>query len=97
MRKILNRAFTLLILTGWLGLQATVVSHEYSNEHIESTGEHLCLTNIAHFDELIPQANLTDFFFVEFAIQDFTPQTVSLFYREQVSYHSPRAPPINHV
>lgn len=50
----LNSLKLLVLLLGWLSVQSAALSHEFSEEHMSSSADHLCLTQAVHLDDIVP-------------------------------------------
>ncbi len=71
-----------VLLLGWLSLQSAALDHEFSQDHWFAGSTHVCLTQAAHFDDLVPNCNTLEIitnehvssYSISFAREYYTPQ-----------------------
>ncbi len=90
----LNSLKILAILLGWLTVQSAVLSHEFSEEHWSSSASnHICLTQAAHLDDIVPSQYLAEV--ASFELELSKPESVihRIVILSPRSTVNPRAPP----
>ena len=92
----LNSLKILALLLGWLTVQSAALSHEFSEEHWSSGSNHICLTQAAHLDDIVPSQNLAEVasFDLEISKPEFI--TLRIVVLNPRTSQNPRAPP-SHV
>ena len=85
----------LLVLLGWLTVQSTVLSHEFSEEHLSSSTNHICLTQAVQLDDVVPTKDNPLISVIEFEYE--APGNTQVNDRSNHTYssHLSRAPPLN--
>ena len=88
-----NSITTLIFLVGWFAVQSTALHHEFSSEHLFSSGNHLCLAQATQIDDFVHAASCEKTLPLDQDILKLSNEVVSQKTLQQDRNHPPRAPP----
>lgn len=94
MLKKRNSILVALLLLSWFAAQANALHHEYSAEHLLSTGNHVCFAQAAQLDDVFHTDPCGKILLLALDSISVEQEFGHLFVVERYQPQCPRAPPI---
>ncbi|TQV80282.1 hypothetical protein [Aliikangiella coralliicola] len=89
-----NSITALILLVGWLAVQSTALHHEFSSEHLLSSGNHLCLSQATQLDDFVHADGDEKTLPLELDVLSLATEFVSSKALQLPKGNPPRAPPL---